>query len=293
MNPVEAEGLSRGFGALLAVDAVSFGVRAGTVFGLLGKNGAGKSTLLKLLAGHLKPGSGKATVLGRPVEARDPARWLRMGYVSQARHLPEWMTGEECLAYARSFRPNWDRVAVAALAKRLQAPLQQRVGTLSRGHYARLQICLALGHHPELILLDEPTSGLDPDGRREVLSILIEVIDRAGCTVVVSTHLVEDMERMADSVAILDAGRMLACGSPEELQRSRSRIALPAALDEEELARVPGLVEWKRDGGTAIAITNEPEDALAYLRARGCREAVCTLPSMQQVFFDFTLRSAV
>ena len=290
MNPVEVQQLSRSFGALMAVDAVSFEVPAGTVLGLLGRNGAGKSTLVKLLAGHLRPTSGSATVLGRSIAEPDPARWLRMGYVSQEKHLPDWMTGEECLAFARSFRPNWDRPAVAALAQRLQVPLRQMVSTLSRGHYVRLQTCLALGHHPELILLDEPTSGLDPLGRRELLSVLIEEIGRAGCTVVISSHLVEDLERLADTIAIIDAGRLLACGPPEELQRSRSRIELPVEVDEADLSRVPGLVEWKRDGAAAIAITNEPEDALAYLHARGVHASACTVPSMQQVFFDSILR---
>lgn len=288
MMPIETEALGRHFGSLVALEDVTFSVRAGTVFGLLGRNGAGKSTLIKLLASHLRPTSGRATVLGFDVARQEPQRWQRLGYVSQAKHLPEWMTGDECLEFARSFRPRWDRPSVAALAKRFDVPLRQRVDTLSRGHYVRLQVCIALGHHPELILLDEPTSGLDPNGRRELLAILIEEIDRVGAAVVISSHLVEDVERLADTIAILDGGRMLACAPPEELQRTRSRIALPAraGLAEADLARVPGLVEWQRDGAAAVAITNEPEDALAYLQARGMDEAACTVPSLQQVFLD-------
>ncbi len=290
MNPIEAENLTRSFGAARAVEEASFEVRRGTVFGLLGRNGAGKSTLIKMLAGHLEPSAGRAMVLGYEVAKPVPVRWQRMGYVSQNRHLPEWMTGAECIEFARSFRPRWDQGFTLGLARRLQVRLDQRVGTLSRGHYVRLQTCVALGHHPELLLLDEPTAGLDPEGRRELLTILIEEIGRAECAAVMSSHLVEDLERMADRVAILDGGRMLACGAPEELQRSRCRIALPAAAG--ELRGVPGLVEWKRDGGAAIAITNEPEDALAYLRARGLDTTSYTVPSMQQVFFDFIPRSS-
>ena len=291
MNQVEAADLARSFGALRAVDGVSFDVRGGTVLGLLGRNGAGKSTLVRMLAGHLAPSAGRATVVGCDVASRVPGRWQRLGYVSQTRHLPEWMTGAECLEFARSFRPRWDRAFVAGLGRRLEVPLQQRVGTLSRGHYVRLQTCIALGHRPELVLLDEPTAGLDPEGRRELLAILIEEIGRAECAVVMASHLVEDLERMADTVAIMEAGRIVVCGTPEELQRSRCRIALPAAAG--ELSGVPGLVEWKRDGGVAIAITNEPEDALAYLRARGLDTAICTVPSMEQVFFDLIPRSSL
>jgi ABC-2 type transport system ATP-binding protein len=213
-----------------------------------------------------------------------------MGYVSQAKHLPDWMTGEECLDFARSFRPKWDQPGARALAKRFGLPLRQRVHTLSRGHYVRLQTCVALGHHPELILLDEPTSGLDPDGRRELLAILIEEIESAGAAVVISSHLVEDLERMADTIAIFDTGRIVACGAPDDLQRMRTSIAIStrsdSGLDATTLPRVPGLVEWRRDGATTLAITGEPEDALAYLQAHGLEAAMSTVPSLQQVFLD-------
>ncbi|MBY0505104.1 MAG: ABC transporter ATP-binding protein [Bryobacteraceae bacterium] len=214
MNPIEVLELTRDFGAVRAVDGVTFDVRAGTVFGLLGPNGAGKSTLLKLLVGHLRPTSGSVVVLGQ--ESPRPERWLRMGYVAQSRHLPAWMTGEECLAFARSLRPRWDTAKAARIASRLDLTLKSRVGQLSRGQYVRLQLCLALGHSPELVVLDEPTSGLDPAGRREVLSLLIEEIARDGCTVVFSSHRVDDIERMADTVAILNGGRLEAYGPAED-----------------------------------------------------------------------------
>jgi ABC-2 type transport system ATP-binding protein len=162
MNAIEASHLTRFFGRVCAVDSVSFDVPEGAVFGLLGANGAGKSTLLRLLAGHLKPTSGMATVLGRPSYPAEPARWLRMGYVSQARYLPGWMTAAECLRFAQALRPRWDTGKVDRLVARLDVPLQTRISDLSRGHYVRLQIALALAHNPEVILLDEPTSGLDP-----------------------------------------------------------------------------------------------------------------------------------
>jgi ABC-2 type transport system ATP-binding protein len=228
MNPVEVDHLTRAFGGLLAVNGVSFHVRPGTVLGLLGRNGAGKSTLLKLLVGHLQPTSGRLTVLGNPRPHHDPSRWLRLGYVSQAKHLPDWMTGEECLALARSFRPQWDRPHVASLVQRLGVPVGQKVGSLSRGHYTRLQVCIALGHHPELILLDEPTSGLDPAARQELLAILIEEIARSGAAVVLSSHLVEDVERLADAIAVMEGGRLIDWGPSEEVLASLGRRAWPA-----------------------------------------------------------------
>src|SRR5712692_7714741 len=249
MNAIEARQLTRVFGRLCAVNYASIDIPQGTVFGLLGANGAGKSTLLKLLAGHLRPTSGTATVLGRPVSPGDSARWLRMGYVSQSRYLPGWMTGAECLRFARALRPQWDDTKVARLAARLELQLDVKIRDLSRGHYVRVQIALALAHNPEVILLDEPTSGLDPSGRRELLGLLVDEIGLRGRTVVFSSHLVEDIERMADSVAIMDSGRIVASGPLDTLKDSRSRIELSDPVAESALSGVPGLIEWKRGPG--------------------------------------------
>jgi ABC-2 type transport system ATP-binding protein len=224
MNAIEARQLTRTFGTVHAVDAVTFDVAPGTVFGLLGPNGAGKSTLLKLLVGHLRPTSGTASVLDVPLAARDRSLWQRIGYVAQSRYLPEWMTGAECLRFSRAFRPRWDEARVARLTGRLDVPLQTKVRDLSRGHYVRLQIALAMAYRPELLLLDEPTSGLDPAGRHELLTILIEEIGQGACTVVFSSHLVEDIERMADTVAIMDAGKILACGPVDEIKTPASSL---------------------------------------------------------------------
>jgi ABC-2 type transport system ATP-binding protein len=233
MNAIEAHQLTRVFGRLCAVHSASLEVPQGTVFGLLGANGAGKSTLLKLLAGHLKPTSGTATVLGRPISPQDSARWLRIGYVSQSRYLPAWMTAAECLRFARALRPEWDDGKVAHLVSRLEVPLDVKIRDLSRGLYVRLQLGLALAHNPEVILLDEPTSGLDPAGRRELLALLIDEIGLRGRTVMFSSHLVEDIERLADSVAIMDNGRIVASGPVDDLKSSRSLNAAAAPSLEE------------------------------------------------------------
>ncbi len=218
MNAIETRELTRVFGRVRAVDGVTIEVPAGAVFGLLGANGAGKSTLLKLLVGHLRATSGEASVLGLPAS---PALWERVGYVAQARYLPPWMTGRECLEFTRALRPKWDVGKAAELVRRLELPLETPIRQLSRGHYVRLQITLAMAYNPEVILLDEPTSGLDPVGRHELLTLLIDEIGGRGCTVLFSSHIVEDVERMADRVAIMNAGRVVACGGVDELKASR------------------------------------------------------------------------
>ncbi len=293
MNAIEVRQLSRVFGKTPAVDSVTIDVPRGTVFGLLGPNGAGKSTLLKLLVGHLRPTSGDAVILGQPVSSQDSARWLRIGYVSQARYLPAWMTAAECLRFTRAFHPLWDEPKVQRLVERLELPLHSRIRDLSRGHCVRLQIVLALAHNPELILLDEPTSGLDPVGRHELLALLIEEIEsrERGRTVVFSSHLVEDVERMADSVAIMDAGRIVASGPIDTLKGSRSpRVGFSKPVPEEELSAVPGLIALKREAGGTIAVTSEPDNAVRYLQARGAADAAVVSVSFEQVFFDYVNR---
>jgi ABC-2 type transport system ATP-binding protein len=216
MNAIETHELTRKFGPARAVDAVTIEIPEGAVFGLLGANGAGKSTLLKLLVGHLKPASGSVSVLGQPPHS--PRIWDRLGYVPQARYLPQWMTARECLDFARSLRPQWDAGKAAELIRRLGFPLDGRIRDLSRGHYVRLQIALALAHNPAAIVLDEPTSGLDPVGRHELLSILIDEVGARGCAVLLSSHIVEDIERMADRVAIMDHGKVVANGTVDALK---------------------------------------------------------------------------
>jgi ABC-2 type transport system ATP-binding protein len=238
MNIIETHELTRVFGKMRAVDSATLKVEAGTVCGLLGPNGAGKSTLLKLLAGHLRPTSGRATVLQQNVSGPRPELWRRMGYVAQSRYLPGWMTGAECLEFAASLQPDWDATKIAALTRRLELPLDGKVRDLSRGHYVRLEIALAMGHNPELLLLDEPTSGLDPVGRHELLGILIDEIGQRGCTVVLSSHLVEDIERMADTMAIMDSGRVVASGAVDAVKREAAGEAACPSLEQAFFAYV-------------------------------------------------------
>ena len=220
------------------MDAATITVAPGTVFDLLGPNGAGKSTLLKLLTGHLRPSSGTATVLGHAVAGPCPELWRRMGYVAQARYLPGWMTAAECLRFAAGFHAMWDAGKAEQLARRLELQPDGRVSDLSRGHYVRLQIALAMGHNPELLLLDEPTSGLDTVGRHELLGILIEEIGQHGCAVVLSSHLVEDVERMADTMAIMDEGRIVASGPVDAVKSEAGGSAAAPSLEQAFLAYV-------------------------------------------------------
>jgi ABC-2 type transport system ATP-binding protein len=292
MNAIETRQLSRSFGKVRAVDSATLEVPAGTVFGLLGSNGAGKSTLLKLLVGHLRPSFGTATVLGAELTPGKRPRWESLGYVSQARYLPAWMTAAECLRFAKTFRWEWDDEKVSKLITRLEVPLETRIREMSRGNYVRLQIGLAMAHNPELILLDEPTAGLDPVGRRELLGLLIDEISLRGCTVVLSSHNVEEIERMADHLAIMDRGGIVAHGPVDAVKKSRQRVQFRTALPEPDLATIPGLVALQRSPEAMIAVTSSAKDALQFLHSRGADEAIPMATSLEQTFFEYIQKPA-
>ncbi|RTL18702.1 MAG: ABC transporter ATP-binding protein [Burkholderiales bacterium] len=188
----------------------------GQVVGLLGRNGAGKTTLLETLLGLREPEAGQVRLLGQPVAQLDDATRARIGYVPQSSDLFEAFTPAQLLAYFRSFYPRWNEAKVEGLMSRWEIPRDQAIRKLSGGQKQRLSIIRALAHEPDLLVLDEPVASLDPAGRRDFLRELVgEVLDR-GATVVFSTHILSDLERVAFNVAFLTQGR----------------IALQAPLDE-------------------------------------------------------------
>lgn len=223
---IETNQLSRHFGRARAVSEVSLQVPRGSVCALFGLNGSGKTTLVRLLLGHLRPTSGTVRVLGRSL--KDGTREIRerVGYVSESRYLYDWMTVRETLEFTRAFHRSWDNAKVSSLVERLRLPLEQPVARLSRGHRARLCLTLALAYNPELIILDEVTSGLDVVIRREVLQNVIEEISQEGRTVLFSSHSVDEVERLADQVAIMHEGRLLRQGPIDELK------SVPASLED-------------------------------------------------------------
>ncbi len=215
---IATKDLSRRFGGTKAVSGVSLEVPRGSVCALFGLNGSGKTTLIRLLLGHLRPTSGTVRVLGRSLGDEIREIRERVGYVAESRYLYDWMTVRETLDFTRAFHRDWDEAKADSLVERLHLPREQRVARLSRGHRARLCLTLALAYNPELIILDELTAGLDVVVRREVLRNVIEEISQEGRTVLFSSHSVDEVERLADRVAIMQDGRLLMQGPIDELK---------------------------------------------------------------------------
>jgi len=216
---IELRGLTKRFGDAVALDGVDLVVRPGVVFGFLGRNGAGKTTALRILSGLARPTAGTAHVLGHDVERATDAVRARIGFLPDVPGFYPWMTAREYLEFAgRLFGldpATRDARAAALLEMAGLASVTTRVGGFSRGMKQRLGIAQALINAPSLLMLDEPTSALDPIGRREVLEMVASL--RGRTTVFFSTHILADVERVCDAVAILERGRVVASAGVAEL----------------------------------------------------------------------------
>ena len=223
---IEVQRLTRQFDSKIALNDLSLIVPRGGVFGLIGGNGAGKTTLIRHILGMLKAQSGSLRVFGLdPVE--NPVGVLgRIGYLSEDRDLPNWMRVHELIRYTQAFYPNWDPKYAEELREAFDLDPKAKVKALSRGQRARAGLLVALAHRPELLVLDEPSSGLDPVVRRDILGAIIRTIADEGRTVFFSSHLLDEVERVADRVAIIHEGRIMLAASMDEIKESHRRMTL-------------------------------------------------------------------
>jgi ABC-2 type transport system ATP-binding protein len=234
---------------------VDLEVPRGTVLGLLGKNGAGKTTLIKCLLGLLKPTGGTATLLGENAWDLSAEAKGRLGYVPQVVTLSLWMKVRHLIAYTAAFYPNWNADLAERLVQRWEIPLEQGVATLSVGQQQRLSLVLSLAYEPQLLILDEPAASLDPVARREFLIEVLNIANQPNRTVVFSTHITSDIERVADTVAILKDGQIVFHGELGELKDSVKRLHFSAAAPLPQNFAVPGALSMRVDGSQAMVAT--------------------------------------
>ncbi|WP_310388373.1 ABC transporter ATP-binding protein [Roseateles sp.] len=213
---VNLQGLSLSYGAQPVLQGLDWQLQPGQVIGLLGRNGAGKTTLLETLLGLREPQAGTVQLFGQNAADLDDTGRARIGYVPQQNDLFEGFTPDQLLSYFKSFYPRWNEAKVEGLMSRWDIARDKPIAKLSGGQQQRLSIIRALAHEPDLLVLDEPVASLDPAGRRDFLRELVEQVLDRGTTVVFSTHILSDLERVAFNVAFLKQGR----------------IALQAPLDE-------------------------------------------------------------
>ena len=221
--------LTKTFGSKQALRGVDLEVPVGATLGLLGANGSGKTTLIKCSLGLLRPTSGECQLLGESAWSLSASAKARLGYVPQVINLYPWMRVAELIQYTASFYATWNPELTDRLIKEWEMPLNDRVRTLSVGQKQRLAILTAVAYQPDLLILDEPAASLDPQARRQFLQLLVELSEPEQRTVLFSTHITSDLERVADYVAIMKEGKIAWFGSLEAL-KERTNTSLEDAF---------------------------------------------------------------
>ncbi len=282
---VSVTDLSRRFGGTVALDRVTLSIARGTVFGLVGENGAGKTTLIRHLLGLQRARAGSVRVFGLDPVSEPVGVLGRIGYLSEERDLPNWMRVGELMSYTRAFYPRWDDRFARDLLTMFELDPGQKVRTLSRGQRARAGLLIALAHRPEFLVLDEPSSGLDPCARQDILAAVVRTVADEGRTVLFSSHLLHEVQRVADQVAMLHRGRLLLNEGVEELLARHCLLTLhfPCALAAQP--QLAGGLCWWGEGTEWTCLTDGEQTSLREAAAAAGAEIVEQRPpSLEEVF---------
>ena len=245
---VHVEHLTRTFRGKVALNEVSLQIPVGSIFGLVGLNGAGKTTLIRHLIGSLKAQHGSVTVLGDdPV--RNPEGVLKqVGYLTEEDTLPKWMRVGDLIDFTRGVFPTWDDAYAKQLCETFSLTRATRLQSLSKGQRARAGLLVAIAHRPELLILDEPSSGLDPIARSDILEAIIRTISEDGRTVLFSSHLLDEVDRVCDSVALMHEGEIIESLKTEQLESRYSEILCRVEARQSEAPVVAGAFGWRPAG---------------------------------------------
>jgi len=289
---ISARGLTRYFGAVPVVHQLDLNIPQGSVTGLLGLNGAGKTTTLRMLLGILEPTRGSCQVLGKDSRLLSPEDRARIGYTVEGHFLYGWMTVRQSEKFQRDTFPRWNASLFAETLQRFAIDPSQRISTLSRGQRAGVSIALTLAAEPELLILDDPSLGLDPVSRRSLNETLIDFCDGGQRTVLLSSHMLDDIERVADRVAIMVHGRLLVDTSVEDFRNRVSAwsVELPPASRAAE--SIPGLVHTRPFGGrTIVTVADADQETSAAIHRASTSPAESVEVNFEDAVIAYLSRS--
>ena len=277
-------------GTKSVLNGVDLTVSPGMVLGLVGTNGEGKSTLIKCLLGLLRTTSGEIRVFGENPWNLSAASKARIGYVPQEPALLPWMTVRQHLAYTAAFFPTWDAGLAAELVERWRLPAGERIGPLSLGQKQKVSIVLALAHRPKLLVLDEPVASLDPVARRQFLESLMEVAESEENTVLFSTHITSDLERIASHLAMLKDGRIVLCDELDQLKDRVKRIRISAGMDLPRTFAIGGALRTEVHGRNALVALATVDDGLVdELRTRWNADVSVEDLNLEEIFVEMQI----
>ena len=269
---IQTRALSKRYGRKLALDHLDLAIPRGRIHAIVGANGAGKSTLFRILMGFMPPTSGEARILGRDSQALTPADRARIGFVNEEHTLASWMRVSQVTAMQRHQYPRWNQQAFDNVIGHYHVLPEQKVGQLSRGERAGFNLALALAQGPELLVLDEPTLGLDVVAKRAFLESLLYSNAADDCTVVYCSHQMEEIERVADNLIILERGQLKHMSAPEDFTARVSHWVADVPFKGPAPHTVPGLLEVQRlDGLHHYLVLDQDAGFERFLREAGAR----------------------
>ena len=284
---IQVDHIAKSFGTQQVLRDVSLSIPSGQTFALLGRNGAGKTTTIRVLLGLLQADAGTVRLNGMD-PTRDPLGVRRhVGYLAEDQTMYGWMTPVELCNFLAPFYPTWDMRWAHNYLDRFEIPLHTRIGRLSKGQSVKLGLIVALAHRPPIVILDDPAMGLDPIARKEFNRDLVEHLQSSGCTVLYSSHLLDEVEAVADGVAILDGGQIVRADTTDLLREEVKQILLPV----ESVAGTPppeGLLDVRRHEGRLAFTTDGARRYVEQLAERGIEYDVIDL-RLDEIFEAFVI----
>ena len=269
---IETRALSKRYGRKLALDRLDLAIPRGRIHAIVGANGAGKSTLFRILLGFMPPSAGQARILGKDSQTLTPQDRARIGFVNEEHTLPNWMRVSQMVVMQRHQYPRWNQHAFDGVIGHYNVLPEQKIGQLSRGERAGFNLALALAQEPELLVLDEPTLGLDVVAKRAFLESLLYSNASGDCTVMYCSHQMEEIERVADNLIILERGQLKHMSAPEDFTARVSHWVADVPFKGPDPRSVPGLLEVQQlDGLQHYFVLDQDHGFEQFLRASGAR----------------------
>jgi ABC-2 type transport system ATP-binding protein len=288
-DAIAIQRLTKHYNGRRVVDVVNLRVPTGCVYGLLGRNGAGKSTLTKMLVGMVQPDAGHATLLDDDTRDLKPATRARVAYLAEGHPLYRWMTVAEAIGFTRQFYQVWNERFLYSILDHFRIPPKQKIRQLSNGQRAQVSLALGLAPDPELLILDDPTLGLDTVVRRDFLESMIHLIQRKGRTILFSSHILADVERVADRIGVMVDGVLRVDCPTDHFKASLRRVTLEFAGSIPELPPIAGLVSQRQFGGRLeLVVVGYGDEQASIVEALGPLSVDIAEMNLEDAFIAYT-----
>jgi ABC-2 type transport system ATP-binding protein len=288
-DAIVVERLTKHYGRRRVVDSVNLRVPAGCVYGFLGRNGAGKSTLIKMLLGMVQPDAGRASLLGEDIRELPPATRARIAYLAEGHPLYRWMTVAEAIRFTRPFYAVWHDRFLSSVLEHFRIGPKMKIRRLSNGQRAQVSLALALAPDPELLILDDPTLGLDTVVRRDFLESMIQLIQRHGRTVLFSSHILGDVERVADRIGVMVDGVLRVDCPADRFREVLRRVVLEFHGAVPRFPACAGLVSQRQIGNKLeLVVVGFSDEHRALAESLGATHVEVLEMNLEDAFIAYT-----